>query len=101
MKIWSWVKKKNIYFDKVTAWICKKLIDNDEEKVRYHCHVNGKFRGAAHGSCNINFKLTKEVPVIFHNLRGYNSHLIFNELDKFDIKVSVIPNGLEKYMAFF
>ena len=101
MKIWSWVKKKNIYFDKVTCWICKKLIDNDEEKVRYHCHVNGKFRGAAHGSCNINLKLTKEVPVIFHNLRGYNSHLIFNELDKFDVKINVIPNGLEKYMAFF
>ena len=28
--------------------ICKKLIDNDEEKVRDHCHVTGKFRGAAH-----------------------------------------------------
>ena len=37
---------------------------------------------------------------MFHNLRGYNSHLIFNELDKFDVKISVIPNGLEKYMAF-
>ena len=61
----------------------------------------GKFGGAAHGSCNINLQLTKKVPVIFHNLEGYNSHLIFNELDKFDVKISVIPNGLEKYMAFF
>ena len=61
----------------------------------------GKFRGAAHWDCNINFQLTKKVPVIFHNLRGYDSHLSFNELDKFDVKVSVIPNGLEKYMAFF
>ena len=48
----------------------------------------------------LNFQLTKKVPVIFHNLRGYGSHLIFNELDKFDVKISVIPNGLEKYMAF-
>ena len=48
----------------------------------------------------LNFQLTKKVPVIFHNLRGYDSHLIFNELDKFDVKISVIPNGLEKYMAF-
>ena len=47
-----------------------------------------------------NFQFTKKVPVIFHNLRGYDSHLIFNELDKFDVKISVIPNGLEKYMAF-
>ena len=48
-----------------------------------------------------NFQLTKKVPVIFHNLRGYNSHLIFCELNKFDVKIRVIPNGLEKYMAFF
>ena len=34
-------------------------------------------------------------------MRGYDSHLIFNELDKFDVKIKVIPNGLEKYMAFF
>ena len=80
-------------------WICEKLIDDDDEKVRDHCHVTGKFRGAAHWSCNL--QLTKKVPVIFHNLRGYDSHLIFNELDKFDVKISVIPNGLEKYMAFF
>ena len=69
--------------------------------MRDHCHVTGKLRGAAHWNCNINFQLTKKVPVIFHNLRGYNSHLIVNELDKFNVKISVIPNGLEKYMAFF
>ena len=63
--------------------------------------MTGKFRSAAHTSCNINLQLNKKVPVIFHNLRGYDSHLIFCELDKFDVKISVIPNGLEKYMAFF
>ena len=35
-----------------------------------------------------------------HNLRGYDSHLIIKEIRKFDVKVSVIPNGLEKYIAF-
>ena len=49
----------------------------------------------------VDLQLTKNVPVIFHNLRGYESHLIFRELDKFDLKISVIPNGLEKYTAFF
>ena len=58
----------------------QKRIDNNEENVRDHCHVTGKFRGAAHWSCNINLQLTKKVPVIFHNLRGYNSHLFFSEL---------------------
>ena len=45
--------------------------------------------------------MTKNVPVMFHNLRGYQSHLIFCEFDKFDVKINVIPNGLEKYMVFF
>ena len=38
--------------------------------------------------------------MIFHNLKGYDSHLIFKELSRFNVKISVIPNGLEKYMAF-
>ena len=57
-----------------SCWICGKLIDNDDEKVRDH----------------------DEIPVIFHNLRGYDSHLIFSELNKFHVKIDVIPNGLEK-----
>ena len=94
-------KEEYLFQQSNSCWICKKLIDNDEEKVRGHCHVTGQFRGAAHWDCNINFQLTKKVPVIFHNLSGYDSHLTFNELDKFDVKINVIPNGLEKYMAFF
>ena len=74
---------------------------DDEETVRNHCHVTGKFRDAAHRNCNANLQLTKSVPVIFQNLRGYDSHLIFHELDKFDVKINVIQNGLEKYMVFF
>ena len=64
-----------------TCWICGKLIDNDDEKVRDHCHITRKFIGTAHWSCNINLRLTKNVPVMFHNLRGYGSHLIFMSLN--------------------
>ena len=48
-----------------------------------------------------NLQLTKKVPAIFHNLIGYGSHLIFCELNKFDVKFDVIPKKLEKYMAIF
>ena len=82
------------------CWICNKLFDVADEKVRDHGHVTRKYRGASHWSCNVNLKMNKKVPVIFHNLKGYDSHLIIRELNKFDVKVSVIPNGLEKYMAF-
>ena len=81
------------------CWICNKITDLSDEKVRDHCHISGKYKGAAHWSCNINLKITKKVPVIFHNLKGYDSHLIFKELGKFNVKISVIPHGLEKYMA--
>ena len=76
-----------------SCWTCDKLFDVGDDKVRDHCHITGKYRGA-------DLKLTKKVPVIFHNLRGYDSHLIIKEISKFDVKVSVIPNRLEKYMAF-
>ena len=81
--------KKNIHFKKVTVAGFVTNIDNDEEK------------GAAHWDCNINLQLTKKVPVMFYNLRDYNSHLIFHELNKFSVKTDVIPNRLEKYVAFF
>ena len=44
--------------------------------------------------------MTKKIPVVFHNLRGYESHLIMQEIGTFDMKISVMPNGLEKCMAF-
>ena len=58
-----------------SCWICDKLLDVGDEKVKDHCHMTGKYRGAAHWSCNTNLKLAKKIRVIFHNLRGYDSHL--------------------------
>ena len=68
--------------------------------MRDHCHISGKFRGAAHFSCNANFKISRKVLVVFHNLKGYDGHLIMKELSNFDVSIDVIPCGLEKYMAF-
>ena len=81
-------RRRNFQSSKM-CWICEKLIKNDDEKVRDYCHVTRKFRGAAHWNCNINLQLTEKVPVIFHNLGGYESHLIFCELNKFDVKIDV------------
>ena len=67
-------EEEHLFQQSNSRWICKKLFDNDEEKVRDYYHVTGKFRGAAHRNCNTNFQLAKNVPVIFHNLRGYDSH---------------------------
>ena len=80
--------------------MCHKLCDAGNNKVRDRCHITGKYRGSADLSCNIHLKLSKKVPIIFHNLNRYESHLIMQEIGKFELKVNVIPNGLRKYMAF-
>ena len=75
------------------------MIENDN-KVRDHCHITGKDRDAAHWNFSINLKISKTLVVIFHNLRGYDNHLICKELSKFNCNINVISNGLEKYMSF-
>ena len=113
--------------------ICKKPFDKNEDgvrnvggknikkvqiknvKVRDHCHVTGKYRGAAHAICNLNFKLSDKIPVVFHNLKGYDSHFIMQEIGNIaknhiyfderknkyhDVNINVIPYNIEKYLAF-
>ena len=53
-----------------------------------------------HRDCNSNVKLNHKIPVAFHNLNNYDSHLIMQQLGKFILKSNVILNGLEKYMSF-
>ena len=48
-------------------------------KLRDHCHVTGKFRGAAHNKCNINLRLPRKLPIIFDDLQGYGGYIIFKE----------------------
>ena len=71
-------KDKQIFQSSNKCWICDKLFDVGDNKVRDHCHITGKYRGPAHWSCNINLKLTKK----FHDLRGYDNHLIIGQIGK-------------------
>ena len=90
------------------CWICKGEFDDtaDEkgykknEKVKDHCHYTGRFRGAAHNSCNLKYKKPKFIPVVFHNLSGYDSHLFIKNLGYTDGNIDCIPNNEEKYISF-
>ena len=62
--------------------------------------ITEKYRAVANQSCNLNLKLTKKVSINIHNLKRCDSHLIMNEIGKFNVKVAVIPNVLEKCMNF-
>ena len=57
------------------TFVMKKYINKDII-VKDHCHITGKHRGSAHQDCNLNYRLTDKLPVIYHNLRGYDSHFI-------------------------
>ncbi|XP_068671057.1 uncharacterized protein [Montipora foliosa] len=94
--------------------ICEKKYNITDVRVRDHCHITGKYRGSAHQDCNLNFRITDKIPVIFHNLRGYDSHFIMQEIgeiakkhtytnkkgEKCQMNINAIPNNMEKYMAF-
>ena len=68
------------------CWICEKLIGVNDNKVRDHCHVTDKYRGPAHWPCNINLKVSKKLPVIFHNLRVYEIRIWIRKIYEFYFK---------------
>ena len=69
-------------------------------EIRNHWHITGKYRGAAHSQCNLKLRISRKLPIIFHNLEGYDGHLIFRELNNFKaIDIQVIPKTNERYMS--
>ena len=81
-----------------TCHICSGELKQD--KVRDHCHFTGQYRGAAHNKCNLMCKKPKVLPVIFHNLQGYDAHLFIKQLAKLEGKLDCIPSTEEKYISF-
>lgn len=87
------------------CYLCKEPFNyNDKRciKVKDHDHRTGKYRGAAHCKCNINYFSNRYVPIVFHNLKGYDGHHIIRQAyDLYpDKDLSVIPNSYEKFMSF-
>ena len=97
--------------------ICGEKYTDKDVHVRDHCHITGKFRGSAHQECNLKLRIKPDdikIPIIFHNLRGYDSHFIMQQIgeiaNKYAYKdkrrkeqpltINAIPNNMEKYMAF-
>ncbi|XP_055371861.1 metacaspase-2-like [Condylostylus longicornis] len=76
------------------CFICDQPFTEKNIKCKDHDHLNGEYRGAAHQNCNINYKNSFYVPVVFHNLSGYDSHFIIKELN------SVISDIFEKFRKF-
>ena len=94
-----WGKGEKEAFMKTNiCWFCQKKIE--DKKVADHCHLTGKFRGAAHEICNLKAKVPEFTPVFMHNLDGYDSHLFIKNMGNEFGEITAIPNNEEKYVSF-
>ena len=80
--------------------ICEENICDSTVKVKDHCHLTGEYRGAAHQECNLKYKEPSFIPVIFHNLSGYDAHLFIKQLGVSSGDINCIANTEEKYISF-
>ena len=82
---------------------CSKIFQPQDKRVRDHNHLTGKYRGPAHNSCNLLFRINPQnikIPCIMHNLRSYDGLLILSAVKPQHGDISVIPNTSEKYTSF-
>ena len=68
--------------------------------MRDHCHYTGLYRGPAHSLCNLRYKIPSYIPVVFHNLSGYDAHLFIRELGGHTSDMEVIATNKEDYISF-
>ena len=94
------IQEQQQYEKETKCWICKGKFKEDDKKVRDHCHFTGRYRGAAHNSCNLKYRKPNFTPVVFHNLSGYDSHLFIKNLGFTAGNIDCIPNNEEKYISF-
>lgn len=104
MKKLSYTEKLN-FNNSTQCHICDgDFNDNDDDdgnyKVMDHCHLTGKFRGAAHSKCNLNYKIANFVPIFCHNLSGYDAHFIIKELGFDTERIDLIAQNKEQYISF-
>ena len=103
-------EEKETYENQKICYICKQEFctnkNNKKEfikkrKVRDHCHYKGKYRGAAHSICNLNYRIPKEIPVVFHNGSTYDYHFIIKQLAReFKGNFDCLGENTEKYITF-
>ncbi|KAK4871446.1 hypothetical protein RN001_016471 [Aquatica leii] len=94
-------QQQQIFLSSRVCHICKQPFNVDQVRVRDHNHQTGMFRGAAHQSCNLNYKDEYCVPVVFHNMSGYDAHFIIRKLSTlFEGNIKLLPINKEKYISF-
>ena len=79
------------------------LQKNFRDAVKDHCHMTGAYHGAAHNECSLKMRIkpkTDQIPVVFHNLRGYDAHHLMQAMSNLQKEVKCVANNMEKYITF-
>ena len=92
-------KQWNKYKKATKCHICYKPFTQTNLKVRDHFHYTGLYRGPAHSLCNLRYKIPSYIPVVFHNLSGYDAHLFIRELGANTSEMGVIAKNKETTLA--
>ena len=103
-------EEKEAYENQKNSYICEKKFCTDKnnekefnrmQKVRDHCHYTRKYKGAARSICNSNYKIPREIPVVFHNRYTQDYHFIIKQLaKKFKGNFDCLGGNTEKYITF-
>ena len=80
--------------------ICFKPFKEGNRKVRDHCHYSSIYRRVAHSLCNLRYKIPSYIPVVFHNLSGYDTHMFIKELANCGSPMGVVAKNKEDYITF-
>ena len=84
-----------------TCFICQKSFDDDEKNIKVRFHYTGKYRGVPHRVCNLQYKVPKNIPVVFHNGSNYDFHIVIKQIPKdFDGPFNCLGENTEKYITF-
>ena len=99
------------FINETSCHICNKHYSkNYKDKLKDHDRYTGKYKGSVHRECKysvnakgekkLKFTYSNKLNVFFHNLRGYDSHFLMQEVGKFNKNITVIPNNSEKFLSF-
>ncbi|KAK3107269.1 hypothetical protein FSP39_010803 [Pinctada imbricata] len=93
-------EEKERFKTSTKCYICRRNFNERIGKVRDHCHITGKFRGASCSRCNLQFKQPNFIPVVFHNLKNFDMHLLMSGIGKWkDEEIKCIPNSSERFLS--
>ena len=102
-------EEEESYKNQELCHICDKefCTDNNNKEykkmrnIRNHCHYTGKYRGAAHSKCNLNYKIVKKIPALFHSGSAFDYHFIIKYLAReFEGNFECLGENTEKYTSF-